>query len=131
MKIHHLGYMVSDLDSAVEQFESIGYKRIRGRTIDELRQVAIQFIKKDQFLVEVIAPLSADSPIKTFLRKIGPSPYHLCYEVLQIDSAILKLKKQHFVVVQKPLPAKAIGGQMVIFLFNKEIGLIELVEKRK
>lgn len=130
MKIHHLGYAVDDLDLAVKQFEEIGYKKIRCKTIDELRKVSIQFVKQDQFLIEVIAPLSIDSPLKTFLKKIGPSPYHLCYEVPKITDAILKLKKKHFIVVENPLPAKAIGGR-VAFLFNKEIGLIELLERRR
>lgn len=57
------------------------------------------------------------------------SPYHICYEVENIEEAILELKKQKFILVQKPQVAVAMNNKKVCFLFNKNTGLIELVEK--
>lgn len=129
MKIHHLGYAVNDLGLAVKQFGKIGYKKVGRKTNDKLRNVSIQFMKKERLLIEIIAPFSSASPVKSLLKKIGPTPYHLCYQVPKIFPAIKKIKKDHFVIIEGPEPAKAIGGKMVAFLFNKDIGLIELVEK--
>lgn len=45
-----------------------------------------------------------------------------------IEQAVKDLRKMKYVVVSKPVEAVAIHGCKVSFLFNKNVGLIELVE---
>lgn len=77
---------------------------------------------------ELIEPVSDTSPVANMLKKNGVSPYHFCYEVELIYESVRKLKKSGFVLLNKPVHALALENKLICFLFNKTIGLIELVE---
>ena len=73
------------------------------------------------------AVYEAGGLVKT-LEKVGVSPYHCCYEVDNIEDAVSELRIQKYILVSKPVEAVAFCGSRVCFLFNKNVGLIELVE---
>ena len=78
--------------------------------------------------VELLAPHDSTSPVQQTLDKMGVTPYHTCYVVDNIEEAVAQLRKQKYVMVSKPAEAVAFCGSKVCFLFNKNVGLIELVE---
>lgn len=78
--------------------------------------------------IELVAQNGEKTPVDGVLKLNGATPYHICYEVQNIDGAIENLKKQKFIVMQKPAVAPAIQNCNVAFLYNKDIGMIELVE---
>lgn len=45
MKIHHVGYLVTSIESSCVQFKQLGYEVISPRVFDEERKVFIQFLK--------------------------------------------------------------------------------------
>ena len=59
------------------------------------------------------------------------SPYHICYELDNINDGILKLKLKKFVPLSKPVPARALNDRLICFLYNRDVGLIELLQKEK
>ena len=79
-------------------------------------------------IVELLAPVDELSPVNKTLEKVGVSPYHCCYVVDNIEGAVSELKKQRYIMVSKPAEAVAFCGSRVCFLFNKNVGLVELVE---
>lgn len=131
MKIHHIGYAVKNIEEAIKNFKDLGYKTLGILEADEKRKVKIQFMQNDNYTIELISPSGEDSPIKNILTKIGNTPYHFCYEVENIERTIQMLKRKKYLLVENISPAKAINNQKVAFLFNNEIGLIELLEKTK
>ena len=52
------------------------------------------------------------------------------HRVEDIDAAIQELRSQRFLLVNGPVPACAMNNRRVAFLFQKNTGLIELVEAR-
>ena len=80
-------------------------------------------------MVELLEPVDETSPVCKILDKNGVMPYHTCYIVVDIDNAIAELRTQRYIQVSKPAKAVAISGSRVCFMFNKNVGLIELVEK--
>ena len=82
----------------------------------------------DSPTLELLAPVNENSPVNNILEKNGVSPYHTCYVVKDIQEAISELRKQKYVMISKPAEAVAFKGSKVAFLFNKNVGLIELVE---
>ena len=78
--------------------------------------------------VELLAPQDEHSPVNRILEKNGVIPYHTCYIVDNVEDAVKELRKMKYVMVSKPEEAVAINNCRVCFLFNKNIGLIELVE---
>lgn len=128
MKIHHIGYAVKDLEDSIKEFEKLGYKRVENKVIDKKRKVVIQFVENCECLIELIAPLNNESPITNILKKQGNSPYHICYETDNIDYEINKLIDDEFAVITQLSEAPALDNKKVIFLYKRNVGLIELLE---
>ncbi len=125
---HHIGIACYNIEDTAAFYISQNYS-LTETVYDSIQNVHIAFLSKaDNPLIELISPHDETSPINKNLQKNGVSPYHICYETKDLDSSILELKKQKFLVVAKPSPAVAFDGRRVCFLFNKSVGLIELVE---
>lgn len=129
MKIHHIGYAVKDLEAAAVVFEQLGFTS--GEIVqDSGRNIQICFMSTPGGgYVELVAPEGPSSPVDGILKKAGSMPYHICYETSDIDMEISALTENRlFTLIQPPAPAPAIGGNRVAFLWNRAVGLIELVE---
>ncbi len=130
MKIDHIGYAVKDMEGAIRKFLFLGY-RLCGKAVDDAeRKVKIQFLldSKDE-RVELVAPLEQNSPVDGWLEKNGNSPYHICYESEDMERDIAALKANGFIIVRRASPAPAMGGRQVAFLYSRETGPLELVER--
>ncbi len=130
IKIHHIGYAVNDIDKSAAEFEVLGFKRENEVVEDKERKVKILLIKKDNVLIELVAPLSKDSPVYTILKKNGNTSYHICFSTGDIFKSIERLRRNKYLVLEKPNPALAFNGHLVSFLYQPQVGLIELVEKK-
>lgn len=128
-KVHHVGYAVPDLAKAIDEFAALGWHVSSEVTDDVLRQVRIIFMTMGTSVVELVAPMSPASPITKQLAKGSGAPYHICYEVDSLETAESELKAKKFIVFKKPAVASAIDGRRVEFLYAKNNGVIELVEK--
>ena len=128
MKVDHIGYAVKNMDKAKKTMEMLGY--IFGETIEDTdRNIYIAFGEADGCRVELVAPAGSDSPVNTYLSKIGPVPYHICYKSRNIEDDIKRLQKDRF-KIQVPLAqAAAFGGRRVVFLYSLVVGLVEIVEE--
>lgn len=129
MKIHHIGYAVKRHDRAEEVFRQLGYV-IGKRTHDEGRNVVISFAENDGQLIELVSPASPGSPVDGVLSKLGPTAYHICHIVDDVDAALVELAGQGWRALGEPSPAPAINYAKVVFLYHKTVGLMELVELR-
>lgn len=128
-KFHHIGVAVKDIDATAYVYEQGGYHR-SAVIFDPIQNVRICWLtKKGTPTVELLAPVDEKSPVNNTLEKVGVSPYHCCYVVNNLEEACSRLRKQKYIIVSKPAEAVAFCGSSVCFLFNKNIGLIELVEE--
>ncbi len=127
-KFHHIGVAVNDLDATASIYEHGGYHR-SSTIFDPIQNVNICWLSKDGSpTVELLAPHDEKSPVNKTLEKMGVSPYHCCYVVDKLEDAIAELRKQKYIVVSKAAEAVAFCGSRVCFIYNKNVGLIELVE---
>ena len=127
-KFHHIGIAVKDIVKAANLYKDAGYL-CSEITYDPIQNIEICFLSKDGMpLVELLAAHDEKSPVNNILQKVGSGPYHCCYVVQDIEDAISKLKRMRYIATSKPAEAVAIDNHRVCFLYNKEIGLIELVE---
>ena len=130
MVVDHIGYAVKNIDSARETFVSLGFV-FESIIEDKKRNLYIQFGKNGDYCVELLSKLdpNKESPIDSFIGKIGPTPYHLCYKSGNLDFDIDKLKKIGFRQITIADSAIAFEGRRVVFLYNSSLGIIELVEE--
>ena len=129
LRFHHIGIACHDIEVTKGFYVAQGY--VASETVDDARQhVRICFLTKSGMpQLELVAPLDGVSPVLRTLETSGVAPYHICYEVDDIAAAIKELKALHFVLVSRPVAACAIDDRRVCFLYSKDAGLIELVEK--
>ena len=126
---HHIGIAVHDIDSSASYYVDAGFKK-SDSIFDPVQNVQICFlIKEGMPRIELLAPRDNTSPVSNFLEKNGVSPYHICYEVNNLERAISDLRQLRYLLVKRPECACAINNRRVCFMFNKNIGLIELLEK--
>lgn len=129
MTIHHIGYLVKKLERARMAFEALGYRIEREAVRDEYRKVDIIFLAKDGYSVELVSPYAPDSVVAGLLTRTGNSPYHICYEVEDLEAEMVRLRNARYVVSDEPAPAPACGGERVVFMIHPYLGMIELLQK--
>ena len=128
MKINHIGYAVKNIAESVLMFEKLGFSILKKTIKDQKRGIEIAFMKNEAVVIELVSPLSESSPISNIIKKVGNTPYHLCFETGGLDEKITELKKHGFVSIDKKSKAVALNNKNVAFLYNKAVGIIELVE---
>jgi len=130
-RFHHIGVVVRDIDDTADVYIQAGDAKSE-TVFDAMQQVYVCFLKKEGMpMMELLLPNNDKSPVWNTLKKNGVIPCHFCYEVDDMEDAIGKLRKMKYVLTSRPVPAAAIDGRQVCFLYNKSVGLIELVEAGK
>ena len=129
MKVHHVGYAVKSIEDARKEFELLGFRCESETVLDNVRKVRILFMTNDTCRIELIEPNESGNPIESILKKVGSSPYHICYESEDIENDARLLKEKGFRVISDVSQAPALGNKNVCFLYSKDIGIIELVQE--
>ncbi len=127
MKIDHIGYAVRNIDKARKQMEILGFV-FEPVVEDTDRNIFISFGELDGYRIQLVAPIGEGSPVDAQLSRIGPTPYHICYQSSEFEADVEELQKHRFKVTVPPAPAVAFGGKRVVFLYSLSAGLIEIVE---
>lgn len=131
-KLRHVGVAVPSLGPATEALSTIfGYRVISGPFDDPIQKVSVNFLTQspeDAAEIELIAPLSEDSPITSMLAKGGGGAYHLCFETTDIEAAVAHAKNNGCVIVSPPVPAVAFNGRRIAWIYTRSRQLFELVE---
>lgn len=133
-RLLHVGVAVPALGPTTELLSTLfGYRVVSGPFDDPIQKVAVNFLAKspeDPAEIELIAPNSADSPIRSMLAKDGGGAYHLCFETNDIDGALAHAKKSGCIIVSFPVPAVAFQGRRIAWIYTRSRQLFELVEGR-
>jgi methylmalonyl-CoA/ethylmalonyl-CoA epimerase len=126
---HHIGYAVKDIMFTAAYYLRAGWQ-MSNIQIDVIQNAKIAFLSKDGMpLIELIAPVNENSPVVKTLNKVGVTTYHICYEVENIHEAIDELRKQKYILLFNPVEALALDNRKICYLYNKNIGLIEILSK--
>ncbi len=128
--IEHLGIAVDSIDKAAPFWKHI--LSISHRSTENVidQGVVTDIYDTGQGKVELLEALGEDSPIAKFLDKRGPGIHHVCFEVIDIKSAIKELKENNINVLSDE-PTIGAEGYKVVFIHPKSTGgiLVELAEK--
>ena len=129
--IDHVGIAVPDLDAAIEMYEkAFGMTCVHTEVNEEqgVREAMLQVGDSGSFL-QLLAPLSPDSPIGKFLDRSGPGIQQMAYRVDSIDEVSAHLREQGMRLLYDE-PKTGTAGSRVNFVHPKSAGgvLVELVE---
>ncbi|MFW9963586.1 MAG: VOC family protein [Candidatus Sifarchaeia archaeon] len=131
MQLSHVGIIVRDIEEGIKNHEALfGYKQL-GPIVDDVTQkvrvVLMGTSEDDPVKIELISPLSEDSPVTELLKK-RQALYHLCYSVPDIEVAKRKARKNGAIVIANPVDAPLFDNRKICFLFTKDHYVVELVE---
>jgi methylmalonyl-CoA/ethylmalonyl-CoA epimerase len=134
-RLLHVGVAVPEIDAAAKTLELLfGYRVISGPFDDPIQKVAVSFLTRsndDLVEIELVAPLTADSPVRSMLNRNGGGAYHLCFETSDLERALAHVKSRGCIVVSGPAPATAFCGRRIAWFYAPTRQLFELVEQTR
>lgn len=130
-RLNHIAIAVPDIEKASSIWENaLGANITSTQSLPE-HGVKVVFIESPNTKVELLEPLTNQSPISKFLEK-NPNGgmHHICYEVPNLENAAKKLKSVGAKILGDGLPKIGAHGNPVIFLNPGDFSgtLIELEE---
>ncbi|MGB7819201.1 MAG: methylmalonyl-CoA epimerase [Ornithinibacter sp.] len=129
--IDHVGVAVPDLDQAIAFYErAYGMRMLHEETNEEqgVRE-AMMGVGESGSCIQLLAPLSPESTIATFLERNGPGIQQLAYRVSDLDAVCATLRERGLRLLYDT-PKRGTSDSRVNFIHPKDAGgiLVELVE---
>ncbi len=93
-KIDHIAIAVKDLEAEIARYRDVlGLEFLGKETVPE-QKVTVAFFKVGEVFIELLEPLSADSPVSAFIEKKGGGLHHIALEVDDVQAAIRRLQEK-------------------------------------
>lgn len=128
-RLNHVAIAVKDAAAAAALYrDALGVAVSAPRALPE-HGVLVVFVDLPNTKIELIEPLSEESPVAKFLSKHpGGAIHHLCFEVDDILAAREQLRRAGTRILGDGMPKTGAHGRPVLFLNPKDCAgtLIEL-----
>jgi len=128
-KVDHIGIAVRSIEESRKMYETLG---LSVSFIEDVpaEGVRVAMIECGETHIELLEPISDDSPVAKFLEKRGPGIHHICLGSDDVRGDDARLRAGGFEVL-RPEPTRGAGGCWVQFVHPKSTGgvLLELSEK--
>ncbi|MCB0341362.1 MAG: methylmalonyl-CoA epimerase [Pseudobdellovibrionaceae bacterium] len=128
----HVGIAVASLAEGKKFYEALGFKEMHVEEVVTEKVRVGMFELANQARIELLEPMSEDSPVAKFLAKRGPGVHHFCLRVADINEAISKLVASNIRLIND-IPRPGAHGCQVAFVHPSAAGgvLVELSQPPK
>jgi methylmalonyl-CoA epimerase len=129
INLDHIAIAVADLDEAISEYRrQYGVEPLYREVVEE-QGVEEAMIPVGGSFVQLLQPLSDETPVGRFVNKKGPGLHHVAYAVPSIEDALAHLKGEGVRLIDD-VPRTGGRGAKIAFVHPKELAgtLIELVE---
>ncbi|MGH8986605.1 MAG: methylmalonyl-CoA epimerase [Acidimicrobiia bacterium] len=129
-EIDHVAIAVRDLEGAIAYYRDTYGVDVDHREVVESDSVEEALLKVADSYVQLLTPISDESPVAKYLEKRGEGLHHIAYRVDSCADALARVKAEgHKVIDEVPRPGSR--GTTVAFVHPKTAfgTLIELVEE--
>ena len=129
-EIDHLGIAVKSLAQAKTFYQNLGMQVMPEETVAQ-EKVRLAMVPLGESRIELLEPLSDDSPIAYFLAKRGEGLHHVSLRVDNLQSTVESLKKSGVRLINEQIQVGA-GGHLYVFVHPASAGgvLLELCEEQ-
>jgi methylmalonyl-CoA epimerase len=127
--IDHVAIVVADLDAALDLYvNTLGFPVVYRETIADQGVEAVGLQTGDA-IIELLRPLSPDSPIARFRGDAATKLHHTAYRVADIGAELARLRERGVRLIDEA-PRRGAHGNLIAFLHPKSTGgvLIELCQ---
>jgi len=132
MKLHHVGIVVDNIESGIKRYKAMfGFVPVTEVVTDIAHKVSVVLLsdpEADSVPVELIAPLTDDSPVSNILKG-KMRLYHLCFLVDDIEEALKNFRSNGAIIISNPVPADLFEGKRIAFVYSPDKYVVELLEK--
>ena len=132
MIIEHIGIAVRSLEEATKTYEeSLGLK-VEGIEKVEDQGVRVAMLPIGESRIELLEPVTPESPIEKFLAKRGPGIHHIAVRVDNIEESLEKMKLAGVKLIDES-PRVGAGNKRIAFVHPSSTHgvMLELVEHDK
>jgi methylmalonyl-CoA/ethylmalonyl-CoA epimerase len=131
-KIDHIGIAVRSIEVVLPFYQDHLQLPLLGIEEVASQNVKVAFLAIGQSKIELLEPLSSDSPIAKFIEKRGEGIHHVALGVTDISGRIEEIKNNGINMIHD-VPIDGAGGAKVAFLHPKSTHgvLYEFCEKSK
>jgi methylmalonyl-CoA/ethylmalonyl-CoA epimerase len=128
-RVDHIGVAVDDLDAAIALHERTYEMALVHREVIEEQGVEAVLLDVGEGHVELLRPLSDESPVGRFLARRGPGLHHVAYQVQDVQATLTALRERGLRLIDEE-PRAGIRGSRVAFLHPSSSGgvLTEIVQ---
>jgi methylmalonyl-CoA/ethylmalonyl-CoA epimerase len=132
MKIDHLGIAVRSISDSLGFYRDALGLELHGTETVEDQGVNVALLPVGESRIELLEPVSEETPVGRFIAKRGEGLHHICYEVDDLGARIAEMKDRG-VRFLDGYPRRGAEGKLVAFLHPASAHgvLVELVEKAK
>jgi methylmalonyl-CoA/ethylmalonyl-CoA epimerase len=129
-EIDHVAIAVEDLEAAIAWYEAAFGATVEHREVVESDGVEEALLKVAESYVQLLTPVSDDSPVAKYLEKRGEGLHHIGYRVDDCAAALDSLRAQGSRLIDEA-PRPGSRGTTVAFVHPKGAfgTLIELVQE--
>jgi len=128
-KINHFSIAVKDIQKFADLYSTLFGIRFTLPELLKTQNAYLSFGETEGAKLELISPVSEDSPVWKFLDKRGEGLHHVCFEVENLEQSLQSLKSKGVEIIGEP--SEGGTGKKIVFLHPRNTGgiLIELKEK--
>jgi methylmalonyl-CoA/ethylmalonyl-CoA epimerase len=128
-RIDHIGVAVEQIEPALELYRDSFGLAVAHREVVEEQGVEALLLDVGEGHVELLAPLTAETPVGRYLARHGPGLHHVAYRVRDIDATLAVVRGAGIELIDEQ-PRRGIRGSRVAFMHPRATGgvLTEIVE---
>jgi len=117
-KINHIGIAVKSLEDSIPFYRDQLSMAFAG--IEEVaeQKVRVAMLQVGESKIELLEPISDESPVAKFIEKNGPGIHHLAYEVEDLEAAIARLMAEGARMIDEK-PRAGAHGSRIAFVHPK------------
>ena len=129
-KIDHIAIAVKNLDEEITRYRDVLGLEFLGREVVAEQKVTVAFFKVGDVFIELLEPLSADSPVSAFIEKKGGGLHHISFEVDDIRGDIQRLGEKNVQMLDRE-PRRGAHNALIAFAHPRSFSgvLYELKQK--
>lgn len=122
-KINHIGIAVQSLEQQVPFYRDVLGLQEAGREEVPDQQVKVAMFRVGEVKIELLEPVSDESPIAKFLEKKGDGIHHIAYETDDLEGTLAAMKRQQVRLIDEE-PRTGAGGMQIAFLHPRSSGRV-------
>ena len=117
-QINHIGIAVKSLDEHIPFYRDHLALEFLGTEEIADQKVKVAMFKAGEVKIELLEPLSDDSPIAKYIEKKGEGMHHIAYQSDDIDKELAGFKEKNLRMIDE-MPRDGAHGTKIAFLHPK------------